>query len=243
MLTGTVLKAKNRQPVTLLGLPPTASLSGRPYGEHVCVVAGKTSPLPPKQALDLLKQAASLKFTESVEVHANLNIDPKYNDQQMRATCVLPKGTGNVLRVAAICKEDQQVCKQQRSHAVGAVTDLLVKGPTGRALHECSASRACTLAGSALLDCTVKLWLQRPAPRTPDPGHALGQEAAKQAGADFVGGDDLIAEIAGGMMDFDKLVATPDMMPKIAKLGRQLGPRGLMPNPKAGTVNADVTQV
>ena len=130
---------------------------------------------PAEEAFALLKELATAKFTESVDVAVNLGIDPRKGDQMVRGSTVLPNGTGKTVRVAVF--------------AQGA-----------------------------------------------------NAEAAEAAGADTVGMDDLAERMQGGELDYDVVIASPDAMGVVGKLGRLLGPRGLMPNPRVGTVTADVAE-
>ncbi|KAG6762357.1 hypothetical protein POTOM_032851 [Populus tomentosa] len=162
-------------------------------------------------AISMLKKTANTKFVESVEAHFRLNIDPKYNDQQLRATVNLPKGTGQTVKVAVLT----QGANLKISMGVSCWEKVVSGGSSGA-----FASLGILLNGLR--------------------GEKFDE--AKNAGADLVGGEDLIQQIKGGFMQFDKLIASPDMMPKVASLGKILGPRGLMPNPKAGTVTTDIPQ-
>ena len=126
-------------------------------------------------AVSFVKENAKAKFDETIEVAARLGVDPKYADQMVRGTVVLPHGTGKSIRIAVFAK-----------------------------------------------------------------GEKIAE--AQAAGADIAGADDLLEKVKGGFLDFDRAIATPDMMSEVGKLGRVLGPRGLMPNPKTGTVTFDVTK-
>lgn len=124
-------------------------------------------------ALKLIKETATAKFDESIDIAVNLGIDARKSDQLVRGSVVLPRGTGKTVRVAVFAQGD-------------------------------------------------------------------AAKSALEAGADIVGFEDLAAEIKAGRMDFDVVIASPDAMRVVGQLGQVLGPRGLMPNPKVGTVTPDV---
>jgi large subunit ribosomal protein L1 len=128
-----------------------------------------------EEAFTLVKELATVKFTESIDVAINLGVDPRKSDQVVRGSCLLPNGTGKSVRVA-----------------------VFAQGPAA--------------------------------------------EAATAAGAEKVGMEDLADEVKAGNMDFDVVIAAPDAMRVVGQLGQILGPRGLMPNPKVGTVTPDVGQ-
>ena len=127
-----------------------------------------------EEATKLIKEVASAKFNESVDIDLRLGVDPRHADQMVRGTVALPHGTGKEVRVLVLASEAKQA-------------------------------------------------------------------EAQEAGADFVGLDEYVQKIQNdGWTDFDVVIATPDVMAKVGRLGRILGPRGLMPNPKSGTVTMDV---
>src|SRR5208282_1148012 len=133
----------------------------------------RTKVYPVADAMKIVKENATAKFNESIDVAINLGIDMGKSDQTVRGSVVLPAGTGKAVRVAAFAQGDKA-------------------------------------------------------------------KAAKDAGADIVGMDDLAEQIKGGKIDFDVVIATPDAMRVVGQLGQILGPRGLMPNPRVGTVTQDV---
>ncbi len=127
------------------------------------------------EAVKVIKDNASAKFDETIEIALNLGVDPRHSDQVVRGIVSLPHGTGKTMRVAVFAKGDKAV-------------------------------------------------------------------EAEKAGADLVGADDLAEQINKGEINFDRCIATPDMMVVVGKLGRVLGPRGLMPNPKLGTVTPNISE-
>lgn len=149
-------------------------MASKRFEKAAALVDQKTA-YPLDRAVTILKDMPPVKFDETVELSASLNLDPKKTDQIVRGTVTLPHGTGKTRKVLVFCKGEQELL-------------------------------------------------------------------ARNAGADYIGGAEFIEKIQGGWLEFDVVVATPEMMRDVSKLGKILGPRGLMPNPKAGTVTDDVAK-
>ena len=147
-------------------------------GKRIASIRGKLDRSQQHSVVDavrIIKENATTKFDETVEVAMNLGVDPRHADQMVRGVVSLPNGTGRDVRVAVFAKDAKA-------------------------------------------------------------------DEAKSAGADIVGAEDLMEKIQGGFMEFDRVIATPDMMAIVGRLGKVLGPKGMMPNPKVGTVTPDVAK-
>jgi len=147
-------------------------------GKNYKTVADKIEPMKfyeLKEAVPLLKNLRTAKFDETVEVSANLGVDPRHADQQVRGTVVLPHGTGKSIKVLVLARGEKET-------------------------------------------------------------------EAKEAGADFVGADEFVPKLCEGWLECDTIISTPDLMGEVGKLGKILGPKGMMPNPKSGTVTFDVAK-
>ena len=147
---------------------------GKRYTQAVAKV-NPTAVYDLEAAVKLVKETATAKFDETIELSAQLGVDPRQADQQVRGTVVLPHGTGRTVRVLVLARGEKE-------------------------------------------------------------------REAVEAGADFVGADEFLPKLQGGWTDIDVIISTPDLMGEVGKLGRTLGPRGLMPNPKSGTVTFDVAK-
>jgi large subunit ribosomal protein L1 len=147
---------------------------GKRYRDSIAKV-DRTQEYPLDEAVEVVKNLPKAKFDETVELSANLGVNPKHADQQVRGTVLLPHGTGKEVRVLVLTRGEKET-------------------------------------------------------------------EARDADADYVGSDEFIGKIQEGWFEFDVAIATPDMMGEVGKLGRILGPRGLMPNPKSGTVTFDVAK-
>lgn len=146
--------------------------SGKKYTAKAKLVKNETK-YTVAEAVKLLKETASAKFDETIDIGMHLGTDPKKSEQNVRGTVALPAGTGKKIKILVITKSEKH-------------------------------------------------------------------KEAQEAGADHVGGEELIEKIQGGWLDFDLVLATPDIMAAVGKLGKILGTKGLMPNPKAGTVTNDI---
>ena len=165
-------KADAKPAITKKPTRTKAERAGKKYRELAKLIdQNKLYSLP--EALALATQSSPTKFDATVELHINLNVDPKQADQNIRDTVVMPAGTGKTIRIAVLAEPEQAA-------------------------------------------------------------------AAKAAGADIAGDDDLLQQLDKEQIEFDVLIATPSMMPRLGKYARLLGPKGLMPNPKSGTVATDV---